>query len=266
MHIELFHIGPIHIYSYGLMTAIGILAAFFVAEKRGKKMGMDMSRLDVMTITVCIWGYCGSKLLYALTRLPEIIQDPSIFFSFSDGWVVYGGILGGIAGGLWYCHRHAMNFWQWFDLLIPEVALAQGFGRIGCFLAGCCYGTPTTAWWGITFPEGGLAPAGIALAPTQLISSALDFALFFLLVWLARKKRFEGELGGWYLIFYSIGRFILEFFRGDLVRGEVGFLSTSQFISLFTLAAGIVIVAAGKKLLQQKKGSDSTPNGTQTQK
>ncbi|WP_305205525.1 prolipoprotein diacylglyceryl transferase, partial [Faecalibaculum rodentium] len=170
MHFELFHLGPLTVYTYGFLIAIGILAAFFVADRRGKAMGMDTSHLEGITLTVCITGFACSKLLYILTRLPDILADPGILMNLEDGWVVYGGIIGGLLGGLWYCRRHQMNFMEWFDLLIPEVALAQGFGRLGCFFAGCCYGIPVE--WGITFPEGGLAPAGIPLFPSQLISSA----------------------------------------------------------------------------------------------
>ncbi|WP_294729994.1 prolipoprotein diacylglyceryl transferase [uncultured Faecalibaculum sp.] len=245
MHFELFHLGPLTVYTYGFLIAVGILAAFFVADRRGKTMGMDTSRLEAMTLTVCIAGFACSKLLYILTRLPDIIADPGILMNLEDGWVVYGGIIGGLLGGLWYCRRHQMNFMAWFDLLIPEVALAQGFGRLGCFFAGCCYGVEVP--WGIVFPERGLAPAGIPLFPSQLISSAFDFGMFFFLCWIAKRKKFNGEVGAWYLILYSVGRFIIEFFRGDLIRGAVGTLSTSQFISIFTLAAGIIILVVMKK-------------------
>lgn len=240
MHIELFHIGPFTVYTYGLMIAIGILAAFYVAEKRGPKLGIDTSHLEKMTLTVLVFGFLFSKILYALTRWNEIVADPSILWSLSEGWVVYGGIIGGLAGGLVYCHYTHQNFLKWFDFLIPEVALAQGFGRIGCFFAGCCYGMEVP--WGVVFPADSLAPAGVPLLPTQLISSICDFALFFILLWIARRKKFNGEVGAWYLILYSVGRFILEFFRGDLVRGAVGSLSTSQFISIFTLGLGILLL------------------------
>lgn len=240
------------------MTAIGILAAFYVAEKRGKKLGIDVSRLDIMTIWVLAGGYACSKILYWLTILPEIIQDPSIMLDFGNGWVVYGGIFGGLLGGWLYSKKYHLNFWEYFDLIIPSVALAQGFGRIGCFFAGCCYGIETDAWWGVTFPADSMAPSGVSLVPTQLLSSFYDFGMFFLLLWLAKRKKFNGELGGWYLILYSIGRFIIEFFRGDLARGEVGVLSTSQFISLFALAFGIIIVVVGEMRIK-KKAENSKP-------
>lgn len=95
---------------------------------------------------------------------------------------------------------------------------------------------------GITFTHSDFAPNGVSLIPTQEISSLLNFLNFFVLINIAKKKKAEGQVGGFYLIFYSIGRFILEFYRGDLERGSVGSLSTSQFIAIFTLIAGILVV------------------------
>jgi phosphatidylglycerol:prolipoprotein diacylglycerol transferase len=247
MHPIVFEIGPLTVYSYGLMVAVGILAAFWLTEKRGKTLGLDVSSLDVMTIVVCVTGFVCSKLLYWLTRLPDIFEDPSILWNLSDGWVVYGGIAGGLLGGWLFCRKKGFSFLEYFDLLIPGVALAQGFGRIGCFLAGCCYGAETHAWFGVVFPEGSLAPSGVSLIPTQLFSAAFDFALCAFLLWMGKRKKFNGELGAWYLILYSIGRFIIEFWRNDAVRGAVGVLSTSQFISLFAAAAGVAIIIWKRK-------------------
>lgn len=129
---------------------------------------------------------------------------------------------------------------------MPSVALAQGFGRIGCLLAGCCYGRETNSIFSITFQNSDFAPNHVALIPTQIYSSVLDFLHFGILLYIARHKK--GWTGGaCYLIFYSIGRFVLEFFRGDLIRGSVGMLSTSQFISLFILVAGILILVIRSK-------------------
>lgn len=255
MHNELFSIGGLTVYTYGLMIAIGIIAAYYVADKRGKKMGLDTSHLDSLAFWAVVSGFLGSKLLYWLTRLPDIFTDPSILLNLGDGWVVYGGIIGGIFGGWLYCHIKGMNFWTWFDLIIPEVALAQGFGRIGCFFAGCCYGVEVSSGFGLVFPADSIAPGGVPLFPTQLISSAFDFLLFFVLIRIARKQTFQGEIAVVYLLCYSIGRFIIEFFRGDLIRGVFNSLSTSQIISIFmALAAiGLWIWLKKHKPLSQKR-------------
>lgn len=234
--------GPITIYGYGLMIAIGIMAAFATAEYRAGKMNLEPGRIFGLTVWGVIGGLLGAKLLYFITQFREVVSDPKHLFSISDGFVVYGGILGGILGGGLFCKRKKLNFLKYFDLAMPSVALAQGFGRIGCFLAGCCYGMETKGVLGVVFHESEYAPNGIPLVPTQLISSGLDFLHFFILIFLAKRVKADGQVAGFYLIFYSIGRFILEFYRGDLVRGSVGSLSTSQFISIFLLVFGCSIV------------------------
>lgn len=249
---ELFSIGPFTVHGYGLMIGIGILAAYWLSEYRAKKHGLDENPIFAMAIFCVLGGFIGSKFLYALTILPKMIEDPSVIKDLATGWVVYGGIIGGIVTAIVFCKIKKMEFLKYFDIIIPSVALAQGFGRIGCFLAGCCYGLPTDSFWGITFTHSHYAPNGVELVPTQLISSGLNFIHFFILILLSKKLKTPGQIGGCYLVFYSVGRFILEFFRGDLIRGSVGILTTSQFISIFTFAAGIAIIVI-TEILQKKR-------------
>lgn len=239
---ELMKIGPITIHGYGLMIVIGIVAAYVVADHRAKKMNLDYERISTLIIWSLIGGILGAKILYYITEIKEIIAEPKIILDVADGFVVYGGIIGGVLAGFLFCKKEKLNFLQYFDLAMPSVALAQGFGRIGCFLAGCCYGRETNSCLGIVFHESVYAPNGVPLVPTQLISSGLDFLHFFILIFLAKRKKVDGQVAGFYLIFYSTGRFILEFFRGDLIRGSVGSLSTSQFICIFVFAIGWAIV------------------------
>lgn len=259
---ELFSIGPFTVYGYGLMIGIGIIAAYLMTEYRAQKKGLDAEPVFGLTIFSVAGGFLGSKLLYMSTRIGDIIQDPSVLKEVASGWVVYGGIIGGIVTAVAYCRIKKMEFLRYLDIALPAVALAQGFGRIGCFLAGCCYGTITKSWCAITFTQSAYAPNGIPLVPTQLISSALDFLLFAVLILLARYLKAPGKVGGFYLIFYSIGRFILEYFRGDLIRGNVGTLSTSQFISIFTAMAGIGLILVSN-VLYKKKTEDVTEDGNE---
>ncbi len=243
------HIGPFTFYMYGLMTAVGIIAAYLLADHRAVKKRLEESKILGLVIWCCIFGYLGSKLLYLLTILPQIIQDPSVIgASLRNGWVIYGGILGGILGGWLYCRRKKLPSWKYFDIGLEAVALAQGFGRIGCFFAGCCYGVETDSATGIVFHTSHYAPNGVPLFPTQLMSSVYDFLLCLVLVYYDdHKKKRSGEPTALYLIFYSVGRFIIEFWRGDLERGKVGVLSTSQFIALFVAVIGAVIFVRRRK-------------------
>lgn len=248
---ELVTIGPITIHGYGLMIAIGVMAAFMVAEFRAKKNGLDSEKIFPLAIWCLISGMLGAKLLYYITQIREIIINPSILLNVTEGFVVYGGIIGGVLAGYLYCKKEKLDFLKYFDLVMPSIALAQGFGRIGCLFAGCCYGVKVDGPFSIVFHDSKYAPNGMALLPTQLISSGLDFLHFFILLIIAKKKKADGQVAGFYLIFYSIGRFILEFFRGDLIRGQVGMLSTSQFISLFLLVAGCLIVLIRGKSIKK---------------
>lgn len=254
----LFSIGSFHIYGYGLMIAVGTLLAYFLAEYRAKRHGLNSDMVFGLVVTVLITGWLGAKLLYYITIWRDILKDPSILLSFSNGFVVYGGIICGFLGALLYCKRKKTALLPYSDLIMPSVALAQGFGRIGCLLAGCCYGIAWHGPLGITFPAGGLAPSGTPLFPTQIASAAFDLALGLILIAVSKKLRKTGQMTALYLTCYSVGRFIIEFFRGDLERGAVGPLSTSQFIGIFTMAAG----AAGL-VLATRCGKPASPQAAE---
>lgn len=238
---DLFTIGRFTVHGYGLMIGIGIIAAYLAAEYRAKKKNLDSEKIFSLTVWCLIGGILGAKFLYYITEIKDILENPALLLKTANGFVVYGGIIGGILAGFLCCRRYKLNFFRYFDLVMPSIALAQGFGRIGCFLAGCCYGIETNSRFGVIFHHSDYAPNGIRLVPTQLISSGLDFLNFLVLVFLAEKVKVDGQVAGLYLIFYSIGRFIIEYFRGDLIRGSVGILSTSQFISIFLFLFGLGI-------------------------
>lgn len=240
MRPELFKIFGLPIKGYGTMIAIGICAALLTLDYRAKKRGYDEDSILNMSIIAIIAGVLGGKILYIITELKTIIQNPSILKEFGYGFVIYGAIIGGALGVFYYCRKNNWEVLKVMDLAIPSVVLAQGFGRIGCFLAGCCYGKETTLPFGVDFHNSPFAPGGIIRHPTQIYSSIFDFILAIFLFWYSKKERKEGSTFSLYVIIYSIGRFIVEFLRDD-PRGNVGTLSTSQFISIFTLVFGIII-------------------------
>lgn len=237
---DLFSIGPVTIHSYGLCMAIGLIAALLLATYRAKKLGLseDMCYGIMFCGAICGWG--GAKLMYIIVEWDSFIQSPKDFWS-TSGFVVFGGITGGFLSVLIYCLVKKQNVLTYLDLCVPSVALAQAFGRIGCFMAGCCYGRPTDAWYGIAFKNSYMAPNNIKLIPTQLISAAGDVLNCVLLILIAKKTKKKGIITVLYLIFYSVGRFLVEFLRDD-DRGAVGNLSTSQFYGIFCFAIGVILL------------------------
>jgi len=133
---ELFTIGPFTVYSYGFMIAVGVFAAWLTAEYRAKKYRADTDQIFFLVLWCLVGGLLGAKLLFWITEWKEVAADPGfILRTMTDGFVVYGGIIGGIIAGWLYSRITKLNFLKYFDLMIPSVALAQGFGRIGCLLA-----------------------------------------------------------------------------------------------------------------------------------
>lgn len=247
MYNDLFSIGPVTVHGYGLMIAIGILLAYSLAVYRAKKQALDDEPIFSILICAVFFGFLGAKLLYLITVLDDVLKNPKQLLEIADGFVVYGGIISGIIAVLIYCKIKKLNLLSYLDLIMPSVALAQGFGRIGCFLAGCCYGVETHNAFSVTFHNSAYAPNNVPLFPSQLVSSGLNFIHFIVLCLIAKRTKKPGIVTAFYLIFYSIGRFGIEFFRGDLLRGSVGQLSTSQFISIFVFAAGILMLFICKK-------------------
>ena len=237
-----FSIGPLTVHGYGVMIAVGILAASWLAAKLCKEYKLDYENIDSFIIFVIVIGYAFSKLTYCLTVFDQFLSDPLSVLG-SGGWVVYGGILGGLLAALIWCKWKKWKFMDYFQVLMPCVSLAQGFGRIGCFFAGCCGGAVTDAWYGIQFPATSLAwNTTQKIIPTQLLSSAGDFLIFAFLMYNLKKGKHPEDTGAWYLILYSVGRFLIGFLRGDLIRGGIGLFSTSQFISLFVVVLGAYMI------------------------
>lgn len=245
MKLELFSIGPVTVHGYGLMIAIGVVACLFLASYRAKKHNLSEEAVIDIAIYGLLAGFLGAKLLYVLVEFERFIKEPMSVIG-SEGFVVYGGIIFGISAAILYCKIKKLRFLEYFDLCAPSISIAQGFGRIGCFLAGCCYGRETDSFLGVVFPEGCMAPAGVKILPTQLIMSAGDFLITAVLIWYYTRKKHTGDVGALYMLLYGVGRFLVEYLRSD-DRGGLGMFSTSQIISVGIVAGAIVLFAWNKK-------------------
>lgn len=245
----LFEIGNLTVYGYGLMMALGMLAAMFLLCERARRRGMDSDMLFYAAFIGIIAGVIGSKILFWITDLPAIIKDPSRLLNLGGGFVIYGGLIGGtLAPFIYLRYVKKTTVLDKFDLAAPSIAIGQAFGRIGCFMAGCCYGKPAPegAWYGITFPAGSEAVSGIPLYPVQLVSAIFDLLVCLFLIWYSNREKFRGEVICFYMALYSVGRFIIEFFRDD-PRGNVGIFSTSQFIGIFIFVGALFMYLIFRK-------------------
>ena len=192
-------------------------------------------------------GILGSKALYIINDWSIYAAHPSEIFSMNTlqaGGVFSGGLIGGFGVAAWYLYKHHMPALATCDAFAPGLALGHAIGRLGCFAAGCCWGKPTQHFWGVTFTNPLAAqlvgtPLGHALEPTQLFESAVELANFFLLMWLFKRKKFDGQILAAFLMIYGVARFLLEFLRDDPGRGSVfgGIMTGTQLIAI-----GMVII------------------------
>jgi phosphatidylglycerol:prolipoprotein diacylglycerol transferase len=237
---ELFSIGPVTVYAYGVLLAASYLLGLRLAMSRAKSRGLDSNRILDLGIYIIIAALVGAKLLLLVVDFDQFRRSPSDLFSLvRAGGVFYGGLLLAVAVAFWYMARHKMPFWTTTDVFAPAIALGHVTGRLGCLAAGCCYGKPTDVPWSIIFTNPLAAanvgtPLGIPLHPTQIYEAGAELLILGLL--LATEKRwrpFPGRTFWLYMLLYAISRYIIEIYRGD-PRGVVPFLdiSTSQFISL----------------------------------
>jgi phosphatidylglycerol:prolipoprotein diacylglycerol transferase len=234
------------LHTFGLFLAGAYLAALWWLLRGVKREGLNRESAAGLGLWIIIGAILGAKALMVIRFFPDYLAHPSDFLSLATLQAAgdfYGGFIGAIIAALIYMKRHPeLPGWQIADLSAPAIALGQAIGRIGCFMAGDDYGRPTHVPWAVTFhhPDAaaiGGAPLGVPLHPVQLYESFTCLILFLFLVWLARRKRFHGEIILAYSILYAIARFFLEYFRGDSDRGFVfgGLLSTSQFIAVVVL-------------------------------
>ena len=209
------------------MVALGFLIAIYFAGREAKRAGIAPEKMFDIGLQAILFGIIGARALHVFVNLSYYATSPlDIIMINKGGLAFHGGLFGGILAAWYYVKRNKMNLWKTADVIIPYVALGQSIGRIGCFLNGCCYGIPTQLPIGIYLP-GRL----LRLHPTQVYSSIFLLLMFIVLKRLYRKKLFAGAVFFLYLVFYSFGRFFIDFFRGDLHTACFG-LKVSQIISI----------------------------------
>ena len=249
MYPELFSIGPITVYSYGVLLAASYLLGLRLAMSRAKRWGLDANRVLDLGIYIIIAALVGAKLMLLVVDYDQFRSSPGELLTLArSGGVFYGGLLLAVGVAFWFIARHRMPFWTTCDVFAPGIALGHVTGRLGCMAAGCCYGKPTDVPWAVIFTNPLAAanvgtPLGIPLHPTQLYEAGAELLILVLLLATERKgKPFAGRTFWLYMFLYAISRYIIEIYRGD-PRGELFGFSTSQFISLILAPLSLVMLA-----------------------
>jgi phosphatidylglycerol:prolipoprotein diacylglycerol transferase len=246
---ELFSIGPVTVYSYGVLLAASYLLGLRLAMSRARRWGLDASRVLDLGIYIIIAALVGAKLMLLIVDFEQFTRSPAELLTLArSGGVFYGGLILAVGVAFWFIAKHRMPFWTTCDVFAPGIALGHVTGRLGCFAAGCCYGKPTDVPWAVIFTNPLAAanvgtPLGIPLHPTQLYEAGAELVILLVLLATERKGRlFAGRTFWLYMFLYAVSRFVIEIYRGD-PRGAVLGFSTSQFISLVLAPLSLIMLA-----------------------
>lgn len=245
---QLFHIGSFALPTYGFLVALGVLTGLMVTVKLAPSQKINPDSAWNLGVLVVLMAIVGAKVLLIINDFSYYTQHPREIFSLSllqAGGVFFGGLIAAILTAIYYIRKHHMPVLRTCDTFAPGIAVGHAIGRIGCFSAGCCFGKPTSHWFGVTFTNP-LAnsvsgtPLHIPIWPTQLMESGIEFLNFLILLYLIRHKKFEGQVIGAYLFIYGVARFFVEIVRGDPERGSMfgGAITGTQFIAICLVIAG----------------------------
>ncbi|MEA1961361.1 MAG: prolipoprotein diacylglyceryl transferase [Bacillota bacterium] len=251
MHPILIDFGKIHVYSWGFMLAIAIIVAIIGIGKLFAKEGYNQEDILDIVIATVLFGLLGARLAFVLVyQWQDFLANPAMMFSFKNGGfsglIWYGAFVGGFGAFLVCLWKKKLPFWNVADMFAPFLALGYAIVRVGCFLNGCCYGRVTESAIGVVFPY----VDTFARYPTQLFSTGLNLLLFFFLLWYYPRRRFSGQVFIYYLIGYSVYRFIVEYFRETEIM--YGILTLGQVYTLGLFGIALLLYFWRKKNLTKR--------------
>jgi len=245
MHPVLIQFGSVTVYSYGFLIAVGFFLGILLATREARRLGENPEKILDLGFYILVAAIVGSRLFYVLTTWESYAENPlEIIKIWKGGLVFYGGFLGAATAAVVYMRLNRLPLRKTADILAPALVLGQAMGRLGCFLAGCCYGRQSDVAWAVTFTDQRcLAPVNTPLHPTQLYSAFTNLAIFIILWALSRRNRIPGRVFWTYVLLYGLTRSIIETLRGDFRGAEVfGLLSISQTLGLTSAAVAIVML------------------------
>lgn len=245
MHSVAFTLFGFQVYWYGILAAAGFIAGFSTAGRRAHLAKLTSENVINLAPWIIIGAVVGARALYVISYWDQDFAKSAHpireIFNMRSGLVYYGGLIGACLGTIIYCAKNKLPLWRVADVIAPSIALGHAFGRVGCFMTGCCYGLPCSLPWAVHFPADHFTH-GVAVHPVQLYESALNLSLYVFLAWAFRKRQFDGQTFALYLMFYSVIRAFTEMFRGDYTTFYIGGIATpGQMVSILIMAAGLLL-------------------------
>jgi phosphatidylglycerol---prolipoprotein diacylglyceryl transferase len=240
MHPVLFKLGSLQIHTYGVLVALGFMFGLMLAARQAKKEGIAPQTISDLGLWLVVAGMLGGKLFHILFYWHDFIEAWHAIgiASLREGFVFFGGFIAAAATAVLYARRKHLPLAKLADSFAAPLALGHGFGRLGCFFEGCCYGKVCHLPWAIHFP-GGHPTHGLPVQPTELYESFANFALFAGLTLFYRHKKFDGQVWWLYVLFYSVLRFTIEFARGDYDVHYLGIFTSAQLIAVVLFLAAV---------------------------
>lgn len=270
MHPTLLKFGNFVLPTYGVMAAMGLIVGLTIIVHLCKRDGLDEERCWNIGVMAILGGVFGAKLLLVINEFTFYRAHPADIFSVAmlqAGGVFYGGLIGAFVAPGIYIWRHRMPFIRLLDHFAVGTSIGHAIGRLGCFAAGCCYGKPTEVPWSVVFTDP-LAnkiagtPLNVNLHPTQLYEFAAEMVIFPLLLWMWKRRSFEGQVMGAYMFLYGVARFFFEYFRGDPERGSVfgGMMTGTQLIAVGMVVVGGILWMWRKPFTHQPQQTEMAGN------
>ncbi|HEX5219863.1 MAG TPA: prolipoprotein diacylglyceryl transferase [Verrucomicrobiae bacterium] len=260
MHPIAFQLGPLTVHWFGVMIALAFLAGMWTAVRRAPLAGISGEHVSDLVVPWLLLGsVLGARVLYVATYWKESFAGQpwwEIFMIQRGGLVFYGGLIGASLTTIIFARVKKLPLWKLADVFAPSVALGSMFGRIGCFLNGCCFGRACDLPWAVRFPADHVT-SGAPIHPTQIYDGLLNLALYLGLAWMFRHRRkFDGQIFATFLICYAFTRSISEAFRGDYNDAHLhGGFTPAHLVSVAILVTGIVFFAA----LKNRPASHASP-------
>lgn len=257
MHRIFLQLGPLTITWYGLMAGLGAIAGLLMVRRNKSRAEMNDDQCYDLLLYAMISGIIGARLFYVVQFWKTFKNNISeIIMIHHGGLVFYGGFIFAILAIYIFSHRNKLDFTSVLDVCAGGLPLSHFFGRIGCFMNGCCFGKKTDSIFGVVFPKGSdpysFYESEVKIHPTQLYEATGNLVIFLIILTLFKKLK-RGQVASLYVILYSVLRFIVEFFRGDHKDFVFGIFTPAQFICLLIFPIGIASMIYFRRTINTKK-------------